>query len=120
MLNEIIVSGTMFSRMENQFTDNVQLMISGENDLFDGVRANLSIGQERFLDLFLITDKLLQNIKKTVLLKHSFPQISCHIAASGVLWVSLSTIYARTITALVERQKIRFGTRQSRAHGHSV
>ena len=102
VLDQIIVSGTVFSCMVNQFPDNVQLMISGKNDLFGGVRANLSIWQGRFLNLFLIADKFLQDIKKAILLEHRFPQIRCHIATSVVLWVPRSTVYTWTIAPLVE------------------
>ena len=102
VLDEVVVSGTVFSRMVNQLPDNVQLMISGKNDLFGGVCTNLPIGQCCFFDLFLVTDKLLQDVKKAILLEHCFPQISRHIATSGVLWVSRSTVYTRTIAPLVE------------------
>ena len=120
VLYEIIMTGAVFLGMFNQLADNIQLMITREDNLLGHIGADLAVGQRDLLDFLLIADELLQNIKEAVLLQNSFPQISSHIAAVGILRVSGATINAWAIAALVERQEVSLVSEQAGSHGNPI
>ena len=76
--------GTVFLGMVDQLADNIQLMITRENNLLGHISADFAIRQCDFLHFLLIADELLQNIQEFILLQYVFPQIGSHIAASSI------------------------------------
>ena len=104
VLNQIALTSTISFHIVKQLADNIQLVVTRENQRFLLGDLLAAIGHELLIFGDLQMNKLLENVHHTFFLENLFPQIFRGIAV-GVSWVALSTVTACTGRALVERQK---------------
>lgn len=96
MLDQIPLAGTVCSGIEDQFADDIELVIAGENDTFALVA---SAGEILFVFHFEM-DIAADDLQPGILGQDLFPQIRCRIA------VGVGRIPRRTpLAAFVEREE---------------
>ena len=70
------MSSTVFAHMIHQLSDNIQLMVAGEDDLGFGLNPLGAIRILGFLFFPLDIDKLLDDVQQLVLLPDFFPEVA--------------------------------------------
>ena len=114
------MAGAVFFGMCYQLADNIQLMVTGENQLFGNIDLGLAVGHNGLLGFFLIADEFLQDVQKTILLQHILPQIGGHIATGRILGVAGTAVHTGAVATLVEGQEPGLGALQPGGHSDPV
>ena len=98
MLNQIIVSDAVCFNIADQLSNNVHLVVSGENQ-----------------SVALQADELLDDVHHAICLENLLPKIVGGISI-GISWVALAAIVTGSVAALVERQEVCMFTSQFGGH----
>ena len=106
--------------MTHQFTHNIQLMITRENDLLGLLDIGRAVRHDFFFLGLFVADEFLKDIHQLVLLQHILPEVGCYITAGRIRRIARSAVSARTVAALVEGQEVCHGTFKSRGHIYIV
>ena len=120
MLDEIVVSGTVFADMAHQFPNDIKLVVTREDDLLGFLYIGRAIRHNFLFLCLLIADELLKNIHQIILLQHVLPEVRSHIAVCRIRMVARSAVSACAVATLVEGKKICHGAVKPRGHTNIV
>lgn len=117
MLSQIVLSGSVFQDIGDQFPHYIKLMEPGEDQgLLHRMDFDAVIFRDDFL-LFLIRDELLKNIQQAVLLQNVLPDIRGYIVPVRSLGIASPAVFSSAVVALVEREEERLVTVEPGCHG---
>ena len=96
--------------MTHQFPNNIQLMITREDDLLGFLDVGRAVRHDLFFFGLFVTDEFLKNIHQLILLQHILPEVRCNIAAGRIRRIACTAVSACTVAALIEGQEVCHGS----------
>ena len=116
VLDEIVMSRTVLTHMSHQFSDNIQLMVAGEDDFGFGLNSLGTIRILGFLFFLLDIDKLLDDVQQLVLLPDFFPEVAGHVVTIICRRIACTAVPACAVAALIKGEERRFITVDNSCH----